>query len=211
VNTNVLHEAIRARDEAAAEEKRLQAQIERLERHAASASPAVVELAQLKADAAAAMAAWSEADGEGKIPSSDFARQAKLENELRAHTTSVENANTAIRDLVGKREKARAVVRDATRYATVAALLAVFEQEEPRLVAEIEDTRQKLADLDTTRTAFRKSVHAQAIELNSPELHRAVERAAQRLFDAPKPNADLSVLNAKVDALLSPAKVEVAA
>jgi hypothetical protein len=208
LNKNVLHEAIRARDEAAAEEKRLQSQIEKLERHAASAPPAVAELNGLRDDN---RCAFLEYDGDGPVPKVDHKREAKLLDEIQAHSVSTASATAAIRTLVDKREKARAVVRDATRYATVAALLAVFEQEEPRLVAEILAVRQKLVDLDETRTAFRKSVHAQAIELNSPELHRAVERSAQRLFEAPKPNADLSVLNAKVDALLSPANEKDAA
>ena len=112
MNTNNLRDAIKARDDAAAEITALGAKIERLSTLAQGTSPAVADRNALVNDHQAALAAWA-GTGDGDPPLLDSDRKARLEAEIRAFEDSKRSANDGIAAMNATRSKHLEVFRRA--------------------------------------------------------------------------------------------------
>jgi hypothetical protein len=165
---NTLQAAVASRDEAAKAVDELTKQLFALERAIATVSPAVRALADIRAQDVAAMEAWSAAGGEGKLPSTDHLAIAKLESEIQSHNTSVASARAALQTVIARREAAKARHAAAEKNVQILAILALIEEEDPKLIYEIEAAKQKFLDLDATRSLLRKFLSAQADAIKSP-------------------------------------------
>jgi hypothetical protein len=209
--TNHLHEAIRARDEAAVEAERIQARIVKLERHAQSASPAVAELNALRDDAARSFATAAEAHGELLIPAVDHKREARLRDEIEAHRLSVESANAAISTLVAQRNKAYATRDGAGRFAMIASVEQLVETESAKLFAEVNATMQVYVDLISRLDRLRAFAFHHADALDARELRVAGEKfdkARNATLVKPEPSPDTGEWRVKLAELLAGDKVE---
>jgi hypothetical protein len=173
---NHLHEALMARDAALADIERLNERLVKLERHAASASPAVAELNALREDNARAFASAAEADGELLIPAVDHKREAKLRDEIEAHRLSVDSANAAISTLVAQRNAAQKTRDGAARYAQIAAVQHLLETESVALFAAVNETMRVYVDLIGRLDRLRAFTFHHADAIDARELRVAAEK-----------------------------------
>jgi hypothetical protein len=194
-----LSAAIKARDEAAAEIDALQAKIIKLESALAQTSPAVDELAQLRAAAHTAALAWN---GEGDLPTVDHKQEARLRDEVAAFEASKRSAQSAVASLVASRDAARRVHDAAAKRAELAAITQVLAEEGPKLDAAVRETAQAHVNAFEMRNTFRRFVLDVANRHGDRALNLAVEHS-HVLFDQPTGVANMDGINSRLRDLLT--------
>jgi hypothetical protein len=191
-----LSAAIKARDESAAEVDRLTEQLAKLERAIATTSPAIPALSAAREENRLAFLAWSEAGSEGDYPVA--VDTSRLEADVQLHNNGVASAQAALQSVIARREAAKARHANAVKSVQVLALLQLIEEEDPKLIAEIESAQQKLLDLDATRSALRKFLSAQADFFRERELYIALERVDAVRLASSVGKANMDSINAKL-------------
>jgi hypothetical protein len=197
-NTN-LSAAIKARDNAAVEVTAIGAKLAKLETALSATSPAVAELAQLRADAHTAALAWN---GEGDLPTVDHKQEARLRDEVNAFESSKRSAQDAVKTLDARRAAAQRAQAEANKRAELAALSQLLAEEDPRQVEEIRAIAQAYVNAVETRTTFRRFILTEANRHGDIELNLAAERSYVT-FETPVGVADLDGINARLRDLLT--------
>jgi hypothetical protein len=190
---------VKNRDDAAAEIVLLDAKIEKLQSATQKASPAVVELAQLREGAAHAAANWN---GEGELPRVDHKREARLQDEIAAFESSKRSAQSGAKALVDRRAEVQKAHARAENDANAAAIRVLFAEYEPKLVSEIIAARQTFFDLTEKRVAIRRWLLGQANVFGARDLSLAIEHS-EAPFTACEPKVDLDDVNERLAELLT--------